>query len=126
MEKSTKVPEWYVKVKFMAMKKNNTSKHKIYERNPNTGVIRWRYVGESPDKFGWPNYGRILKEKKMRSQIVEAVRKHGAEGHIEKHKTNVEVFMQKPVGIGEHGDILTEIEKELKVIAGMMTNYKCR
>ena len=49
----------------------------------------------------------------MRSQIVEAVRKH-AEGHIEKHKTNVEVLMQKPVGIGEHGDILTEIEKELK------------
>ena len=29
-----------------------------------TGVIRWRYVNESPDKFGWPNYGRILKEKK--------------------------------------------------------------
>ena len=52
----------------------------------------------------------------MRSQIVEAVRKH-AEGHSEKHKTNVEVLMQKPVGIGEHGDILTEIEKELKVIA---------
>ena len=25
--------------------------------------------------------------------------------------------MQKPVGIGEHGDVLTEIEKELKVIA---------
>ena len=47
------------------MKKNNISKQrpKIYERNPNTGVISWRYVGESPDKFGWPNYGRILKEK---------------------------------------------------------------
>jgi hypothetical protein len=27
------------------------------------GVIRWRYINESPDKFGWPNYGRILKEK---------------------------------------------------------------
>ena len=25
--------------------------------------------------------------------------------------------MQKAVGIGEHGDVLTEIEKELKVIA---------
>ena len=37
---------------------------KIYERNPNTGVIRWRYTDESPDKFGWPNYGRILNEKK--------------------------------------------------------------
>ena len=33
---------------------------KIYERNPNTGVIRWRYVGESPNKFGWPKSGRIL------------------------------------------------------------------
>ena len=39
-------------------------KEKIFERNPDTGVIRWRYVGESPDKFGWPNYGRILKQKK--------------------------------------------------------------
>ena len=25
--------------------------------------------------------------------------------------------MQRPAGIGEHGDVLTEIEKELKVIA---------
>ena len=39
------------------------NKEKIYERNPSTGVIRWRYVGESHDKFGWPNYGRILKDK---------------------------------------------------------------
>ena len=45
----------------MSKRKN---REKIYERNPNTGVIRWRYVGESPDKFGWPNYGRILNEKK--------------------------------------------------------------
>ena len=40
-----------------------------------------------------------------------------AQGHIDKHKMNVEVLLQKPVGIGEHGDVLTEIEKELKVIA---------
>ena len=52
----------------------------------------------------------------MREQMIEAVKAH-AVGHIEKHNTNVEVLMQKPVGIGEHGDILTEIEKELKVIA---------
>ena len=37
---------------------------KIYERNPMTDVIRWRYIDESPDKFGWPNYGRTLKTKK--------------------------------------------------------------
>ena len=35
-------------------------------------------------------------------------------GHIEKHKMNVEVLLEKTVGIGEHGDVLTEIEKELK------------
>ena len=52
----------------------------------------------------------------MREQIIEALKKH-AEGHIEKHKLNVEVILQKPVGIGEHGDVLTEAEKELKVIA---------
>ena len=39
------------------------NKEKIFERNPDTGVIRWRYVGESHEKFGWPNYGRILKQK---------------------------------------------------------------
>ena len=44
--------------------RSKKDKPKIYERNPDTGVIRWRYVGESPDKFGWPNYGRILNEKK--------------------------------------------------------------
>ena len=39
-------------------------KRKIFERNPVTGVIRWRYEDESHEDFGWPNYGRILKEKK--------------------------------------------------------------
>ena len=49
----------------MAIKqKIKFKREKIYERNPDTGVIRWRYTDESPDKFGWPNYGRILKEKK--------------------------------------------------------------
>ena len=36
----------------------------IYERNPDTGVIRWRYVDENADNFGWPNYGRILRTRK--------------------------------------------------------------
>ena len=44
----------------------NKNKETINERNPNTGVIRCRYVGESPDKFGWPNYGRILREEKKK------------------------------------------------------------
>ena len=36
----------------------NKNKEKIYERNPSTDTIRWRYVGEKVD---WPNYGRILR-----------------------------------------------------------------
>ena len=35
-------------------------KPKIYERNPDTGVIRWRYLGESPNDYSWPHYGNIL------------------------------------------------------------------
>ena len=52
----------------------------------------------------------------MRAQIIEALKKH-AEGHIEKHKTNVEVLLQKTAGIAEHPDVLETIEKELKIIA---------
>ena len=48
--------------------------------------------------------------------MIEALKAHAVD-HIEKHKVNVEVILQKAVGIGEHGDILTEAEKELKVIA---------
>ena len=46
------------------MPKKRKNREKIFERNPMTGVIRCRYTDESPDKFGWPNYGRILNEKK--------------------------------------------------------------
>ena len=49
------------------------SKEKIYERNPDTGVIRWRYVDESPDKFGWPNYGRILNEQRNKTKTKKKV-----------------------------------------------------
>jgi hypothetical protein len=45
------------------MAKSKT-KEKIYEYNPDSKVIRWRYVNEDPQKFGWPNYGRLIKEKK--------------------------------------------------------------
>tara|TARA_B100001057_G_scaffold55396_1_gene49224 strand:+ start:211 stop:438 length:228 start_codon:yes stop_codon:yes gene_type:complete len=64
----------------------------------------------------------------MRQEIIEAIKKH-AEGHIAKHKANVEVLMQKPVGVAEHPDTLETIEKELAVIATyddqlqMLTKY---
>tara|TARA_R110002153_G_scaffold256244_1_gene415127 strand:+ start:1100 stop:1324 length:225 start_codon:yes stop_codon:yes gene_type:complete len=52
----------------------------------------------------------------MREQIIEALKQH-ALGHIEKHKINVEVLLQKTAGIAEHPDTLETIEKELKIIA---------
>jgi len=52
----------------------------------------------------------------MREVMIEALKKH-AEGHIEKHRANVEVLMQKPVGVAEHPDTLETIEKELAIIA---------
>ena len=32
----------------------------IIERTPDPGVISWRYIGESPDDYGWPNYGNLI------------------------------------------------------------------
>ena len=52
----------------------------------------------------------------MRAQIIEAIKKH-AEGHIEKHKANIEVLLQKTAGIAEHPDTIETIEKELLIIA---------
>ena len=37
----------------------------------------------------------------MREVIIEALKKH-AEGHIEKHRANIEVLLEKTAGIAEH------------------------
>lgn len=52
----------------------------------------------------------------MKKEILQALIKH-AEGHIEKHRANVMVYLERPVGIGDHPDILEAIEKELEIIA---------
>ena len=51
-----------------------------------------------------------------RQMIYDALIEH-AKGHIKKHAANVEIYMEKAVGVGEHPDILEAIEKELQVIA---------
>jgi len=52
----------------------------------------------------------------MRDVLLEAFLSH-AQGHIDKHKANVEVYLQNPAGIGEHSDIIEAIECEIKQIA---------
>ena len=52
----------------------------------------------------------------LRDQMIEASKQH-ARAHIEKHRMNVEVYLQNPVGVGEHSDIMDAIEKELNEMA---------
>ena len=52
----------------------------------------------------------------MRKMIIENFIKY-AEGQIAKRKVNVEVYLEKAVGIGEHSDIMESIETELEQMA---------
>ena len=52
----------------------------------------------------------------MREQLIRALLAH-AQGEIEKHKANVEVYLTNPVGIGEHSDITEAIQIEVDKIA---------
>ena len=54
--------------------------------------------------------------KDLRSDLLEAFREH-ARGHIEKHRMNVEVLVNNPVGTGENSDIIEQIEQEMREIA---------
>ena len=52
----------------------------------------------------------------MRDMLIEATRKH-AEGNLAKHKANVEVYLNKSIGIGEHSDIIETMIKEIEQVA---------
>ena len=52
----------------------------------------------------------------MREQLIRAVLAH-ATGEVEKHKANVNVYLEHPAGIGEHSDITEAIQCELDKIA---------
>ena len=52
----------------------------------------------------------------MRTQLVNALLAH-ANGDIQKHVANVEVYLTNPAGIGEHSNIVEAIEQELNMIA---------
>ena len=57
-----------------------------------------------------------MNQKATKQKLISAFLVH-AEGHIRKHLANVEVLLSNPTGIGEHADIVGEIEKELKEVA---------
>ena len=52
----------------------------------------------------------------MKDKILEAIKKH-AEGNVAKAKANVDIFLENPVGVATHGDVLETITSEVKKIA---------
>ena len=58
----------------------------------------------------------MTKINKMRNILLKATRSH-AQGHVDKHIANIEVYLNQSVGIGEHSDIIEAIELELEEIA---------
>ena len=57
-----------------------------------------------------------MKMNNMREQLIRALLAH-AQGDIQKHVANVEVYLTNPAGIGEHSNIVEAIEQELDMIA---------
>ncbi len=52
----------------------------------------------------------------FRFQILDALFAQ-AQGNIAKAKVNIEIYLQAPVGIGEHSDILASIQEQVDIIA---------
>ena len=52
----------------------------------------------------------------MKEQLIKAARMH-SEGELERAKTNIMVYMNQSVGIGEHSDIVEAIQEELDKMA---------
>lgn len=52
----------------------------------------------------------------LREQMIHAARQH-AEAHVEKHRINIEIYLTNPVGVGEHSEVMEEIEKQLDEMA---------
>jgi len=52
----------------------------------------------------------------LREKTITAL-KNNAVGNISKAKMNIEIYLQNPVGIGEHPDVLGAIQEQLDIIA---------
>ena len=52
----------------------------------------------------------------MRTDLIKASELH-FKAHIEKHRVNVEILLEKGVGVAEHPDVMETIEKELEIMA---------
>ena len=59
-----------------------------------------------------------LRDQILKSQIAYY------NGLIAKHQQNVEIYLNQPVGIGEHSDVMGTIDGEINAIAKHMRRLK--
>ena len=52
----------------------------------------------------------------MKPELIKALLSH-AQGEINYHKANVNVYLNNPVGIGEHSDVMGAITNEIERVA---------
>jgi len=76
---------------------------------------------EHRDDISYENEVRIksnmfLANNKMKQKILEALIAH-ANGNIKKHVANIDIFLENPAGVSDHGDLLGTILKEVKEIS---------
>lgn len=55
-------------------------------------------------------------DSQVRSQIIDAMTLL-AKANIAKHRTNVDILLDRNVGVAEHGDLIETVQKELDMIA---------
>ena len=51
----------------------------------------------------------------MREMLLSALKSYYV-GHINKHIANVEIYLSRSTGIGEHSDIIEAMDKEVALI----------
>ena len=85
----------------------NTNKKCCCETNTRAKACTCGTQEESYEEATYP-----MIESIMRTALI----KH-AEGNIELHRANIEVYFANPAGIGEHSDIMEAIQAELDKMA---------
>ena len=52
----------------------------------------------------------------MKKQMLQVLKQH-AVANINLHKTNIDVYLSNPAGIGEHSDVMEAVQAELDSMA---------
>lgn len=63
------------------------------------------------------------KENTEKQEMISSLKTYYV-GMMAKHKANASVYLNNPVGIGEHNDIIESIDKELEGLANAWDKHE--